>query len=370
MTDGNNNPMRIEGLLAAVASISLLLAGCSDPGKRTTTPGEPEVVEIERSNSPELAAAAKPERIGVAITPKHFPDHSDRDMLAAFVEAAEIGDAGVLIVQWGNEDLIRICEFAIAQCRDAGLTPVIGLSPTSLEAPRKELDLPAELRRSERGRISFSNSRIRQRFVGDSIALARLKPAYLCLATEINFLAIHRLEEFLHFVTLYKQAYTAVKRVSPESRVFVSFQWEWMRIVDSKEPLKIAEHTKVIDIFRPELDLVGLTTYPSPFHQSPQELVPDYYSWVKKHTRESDRIAWMEVGWPSGGSGSPAEQSEYIRRIPMLMSELNIELLAWSLLHDVGLRAFNADLSTTGLRSNDGNKKPSFAEFKRIRDAW
>jgi len=36
------------------------------------------------------------------------------------------------------------------------------------------------------------------------------------------------------------------------------YQWEWMRILDAKGPLKIKEHSKVVDIFRPELDVVGL----------------------------------------------------------------------------------------------------------------
>lgn len=315
-------------------------------------------------------AGEPPEVVAVAITPKHFPDHSAADMVAAFDEAAKLGNGGVFISQWSSEDLQTRCSFAIEQCRKAKLTPVIGLSPTSLDQDRKELDLPADLRRSAAGRLSFSNPKIRRRFIKDTVAIARLNPPYLCLATEINFLAIHRLEEFLHFVTLYKEAYAAVKRVSPKTKVFVSFQWEWMRIVDAKEPLKVAEHTKVIDIFRPSLDLVGLATYPSPFHKSPSELPGDYYTWLKRHTRKTDRIAFMEIGWPTKGSGSEDEQSQFIQRMPQLMNELNVEMVAWSLLHDVNLKAFNADLATTGLRTTNGAVKKGYQQFTRLGERW
>lgn len=92
-------------------------------------------------------------------------------------------------------------------------------------------------------------------------------------------LDMQRLPEFLHFASLYKEAYDAIKQISPETRVFVSFQCEWMRIIDAKEPRKIPEHRKVIDVFRPQLDVVARTTYPSPFHDSPEELPHDYYRW-------------------------------------------------------------------------------------------
>ena len=78
-------------------------------------------------------------------------------------------------------------------------------------------------------------------FVKSAKALARMYPPYLCLATEINFLALQRLNEYLHFASLYKEAYQAVKQVSPKTKVFVSFQWEWVRILDDREPHKIKE---------------------------------------------------------------------------------------------------------------------------------
>ena len=195
-----------------------------------------------------------------------------------------------------------------------------------------------------------------------------LKPPYFCLATEINFLAMQRLPEYLHFADLYKEAYREIKRVSPDTSVFVSFQWEWMRILDAKEPFKIKEHSKLIDIFRPELDVIGLTTYPSYFHKTPAELVPDYYTWVYRHARKSDKIILMEVGWPTGGTGSKREQLAYIQRLPVLLEQVKVSVVAWELLHDIALAEFDADLNTVGLITKEGRKKPGFEGFKELKN--
>ena len=93
-----------------------------------------------------------------------------------------------------------------------------------------------------------------------------------------------------------------------------------MRIVDAKEPQKIKEHSKVIDIFRPQLDVVGLTSYPSAFHATPAELPHDYYTWLRRHIRGSDEVLVMELGWPSRRSGSELEQQNFISRLPDLFS--------------------------------------------------
>ena len=178
---------------------------------------------------------------------------------------------------------------------------------------------------------------------------------------------MQRLPEYLHFAGLYKEAYLEVKRVSPNTKVFVSFQWEWMRILDAKEPFKIKEHSKVIDIFRPELDVVGFTTYPSPFHKTPADLVPDYYSWVYRHALKSDEILLMEVGWPTGGTGSESEQLAYIHRLPALLKHVNVSVVAWALLHDIELAEFDADLNTVGLITKQGRKKSGYDGFRALK---
>jgi hypothetical protein len=304
--------------------------------------------------------------LGIAITPKNFPSHNPADMDEAFDLAHQLADHAVFIYQWGELDL-EVVRLMLSKSVQAGLSPIVGFSPTSLDRGRKELDLPAIVHRQAGNFISFANPVIRSAYRNTVRDLANLRPPYLCLATEINFLALQRLDEFLHFADLYKKAYRDVKRISPGTKVFVSFQWEWMRIIDAREPHKIKEHRKIVDIFRPELDVIGLTSYPAPFHDTPAGLPPDYYSWINHHVQPDDQVVLMELGWPTKAAGDEREQQNFITQIPAFFSQVNVSIVAWSLLHDVDLPAFDANLNSVGLIRSNGQKKKGFDAFKSLR---
>ncbi|MFL6623421.1 MAG: hypothetical protein ACJ8NR_12580 [Sulfurifustis sp.] len=302
---------------------------------------------------------------GVAVTPRNFPNHTGVDVDQAFSYAHDLGRHAVFIYQWSEIDP-TVVRALFEKAKNAKLIPILGLSPTTLDQGRKELDLPATVRRQAGSNVSFSNPIIRAAYIKAATDLARLRPAYLCLATEINFLALQRLPEYLHFVTLYKEAYAAVKKISPATKVFVTFQWEWVRILDAREPNRISEHSNVINVFRPELDLVGFTTYPAAFHDAPAQLPSDYYAWMFHHIPPNEPVLFMEVGWPTSGSGNEAEQLAFLRRLPALMKGIHLAGLEWALLHDVQLGAFDANLNTVGLRYRDGRPKPGYDAFRTL----
>lgn len=77
----------------------------------------------------------------------------------------------------------------------------------------------------------------------------------------------------------------------------------------------------------------------------------------------------MEVGWPTAGSGSEIEQQAYIQRLPLLLSRVNVTIIAWALLHDVALAEFDANLNTVGLVSNTGQKNRGYTDFKNLHDS-
>ena len=170
-------------------------------------------------NSQHSSGTAATERgsLGMAITPRNFPAHSMADVDEAFRLARQLAEFSVFIYQWGNLDL-RVVRMMTMKSKKAGLHQIIGLSPTTLDQARKEFDLPLTVRRRAGNKISFGNPVIREAYIDTVKQLAHLRPAYLCLATEINFLALQRLEEYLHFATLYKEAYREAKRISPETR--------------------------------------------------------------------------------------------------------------------------------------------------------
>lgn len=170
----------------------------------------------------------------------------------------------------------------------------------------------------------------------------------------------------LRLMTKDRETYREVKRVSRGTKVVVSFQWEWGRIYDAREMHKIKERSKVIGIFRPELDVVALTTYPFPFHASPAKLGLDHYFWIYHQYQMHRRGPPHGVGWPISGSGDEHEQQAFIRRLPGLLNRVNVPVIAWVLLQDVDLAEFDADLNTVGLVTSYGQRKIGYEAFKAL----
>ena len=101
--------------------------------------------------------------LGIAITPKDFPSHTPADVDDAFILAQKLGNHTVSIYQWHalNLDVARLM---VQKTRQAGMRAIIGLSPTTLDQKRKELDLPVEIRQKAGQNISFANPVIREAF--------------------------------------------------------------------------------------------------------------------------------------------------------------------------------------------------------------
>jgi hypothetical protein len=305
---------------------------------------------------------------GVALTPRNFPLHSPEDVRAMFDEAREFGDFAVFIYQWSQPDFLSVAKIMIDESRKRGYTPIVGLSPTVLRGARDEWDVPEAVRRAVKGKLSMTNPALHLDFTLKAIELAKLTPDYLCLAPEINFMAFKDIEEYVAFAKVYKKLYPVIKKESPNTKVFVSWQWDFYRIMDDRDPTKIKENSKLIDIFRPELDLVAFTSYPADHFSSPDGIPSDYYARIYDHVQRGDEVMFMEIGWPTTGKGSESEQVEFIERLPGLMKNVQPRVLAWSLLHDVRGSGLDRDLATTGLRSSDGKPKPRASKaFRELR---
>ena len=93
---------------------------------------------------------------------------------------------------------------------------------------------------------------------------------------------------------------------------------------------------------------------------------PDYFTWLGNHVLPTDEILLMEVGWPTEGGGNVQEQRQFVRALPGLLSGVNVSVVAWALLHDVGLEDFDATLNSVGLLTTKGRRKPAFADFKKL----
>jgi hypothetical protein len=86
-------------------------------------------------------ASLEPAKRGVAVTPRNFPAHTPADVDNAFALARALGDHAVFIFQW-HALKVGVVKTLLEKSRRVGLTPILGLSPTTLDQGRKELDLP------------------------------------------------------------------------------------------------------------------------------------------------------------------------------------------------------------------------------------
>lgn len=302
---------------------------------------------------------------GVALTPPHFPHHSEDDVRQMFVMGKRVGTYGIFIYQWSQPDFKTVAKKVSDTSNSTGLVPVLALSPTQLTGGRGELDLPANLKQVRHP--SFAEKAVYENFLRDAVDIAKSKPPFLCLGTEINMLAFRDIHEYIYFAHIYKTAYDLIKKESPKTKVFLSFQWDYFFEMHSKNPNKLDEQKKLIDIFRPALDIVAFTSYPADRFRKPADIPANYYSKISEFVKPNDPIMFMEIGWPSTGRGSLSTQQQFVARLPELLGPTHPMLVAWSLLYDVGSALPGQDLGTTGLLKSNGEAKPALAEFEKFK---
>jgi hypothetical protein len=347
----------------AKLALSLLLSAACGAALAENAPRRPEKQkEQARRREPSILAT------GVALTPAHFPRHKPADVEDMFRQGKSLGGYAVFIYQWSQPGFEDVARSMLEASRKSGLVPILAISPTVLSDLRGGWDVPAAVRARAKGKLSFKDPAVHKPFIEAAVELARLKPPYLCLATEINLLAFKSIEEYVTFAHVYKKLYPVIKQVSPDTKVFVSFQWDFVRILDEREPGKQKEHRKLIDIFQPELDIAAFTSYPSIKFATPGDVPADYYDKIFDYVPRSEEVMFMEIGWPSAGKGSPTQQREFVERLPALMQHVRPAVLAWSLLHDVPESILPSDLGSTGLMAADGEPKPAYAAFQQLRE--
>ncbi len=216
---------------------------------------------------------------------------------------------------------------------------------------------------------SFGDAVLRQAFIADALQRVEVyKPRFLCLAMEINAYHEQHPEDFDRWVSLFKEARQAVKRVDPNILVFVSFQYEQMLgLFGGQAGLpKHAPAWELFDRFGDELDAVGISSYPmqslDPPRFGPANTLPaDYYQRIAAHTRKP--VVFAELGWSSDPAfgGSLREQAVFVGRLPKLLEGLDVRLVNYNFLFDA--QGFGKAFESMGLIAADGTIKPALNAF-------
>ena len=201
---------------------------------------------------------------------------------------------------------------------------------------------------------------LRAAFVAEARFIAKsYTPAYLALGVEINATFERSPSQYRAFLAAYGEAYRAVKAVSPETRVFATFQYEQLLGVVPWEPSRPPRWELLAD-FAGRLDLFAIATFPSVTYEVANHLPPLYYQQIRDHTRLP--IAFASVGFASAAqpdglhASTPTEQRRYLQRLLADADAFAAPFVVWFAGRDpafVDAPPLNL-LSSVGLRDSDG----------------
>ncbi|RLT43332.1 MAG: hypothetical protein DWI58_04295 [Chloroflexi bacterium] len=212
----------------------------------------------------------------------------------------------------------------------------------------------------------LTNADLRQAFVQESVFIAKnLRPAYLGLGNEVNSTFERNPGTYLAFVTAYKEAYDAVKAVSPDTQVFVSFQYEELLGVIPDLPPH-PPRWQLLKDYAGKMDLFGITSFPSFAYNVARKVPPTYYTSIKEQTTLP--IAFVSTGYASGpgrdnlNSSTPAEQRRYLQRLFEDADVLGSPLVVWFAERDLSFATAPPYdlLASLGLRNIGDKPKESW----------
>jgi hypothetical protein len=338
-------------ILGAIA----LFSGCTggDTGKISASP--------VKHSSYTLPISERSFYIGIVPTPRTVPTSGFDDLTNAYKEAGEISEVTMVWVSpqgIGQYDMLMQNK-VITALRVYGLKPVVTLNfATVKQVPGEGLKYVVDA--PEGVNADLSDPTFRKLWVEEAKKIAQeFKPEYFSLGNEINdYFYIHP-EDLDAYISLYDEAYSEIKKVSPNTKVFAVFSYDHM--IDNAQ-------YDMITRFDPRSNLIGLTTYPWAQFDAPGDIPADYYSRLNRYTNKP--IAFTEIGWISsaGKGSSEKEQADFLVRFLELTKSNNVEMVNWLFLHETTFSgelasAVKPETGTISLKNADGSKK-------EIYDMW
>ena len=214
---------------------------------------------------------------------------------------------------------------------------------------------------------SFANPNVRTAYTNYALWVVRtFHPRYLGLASEINTYMDAHPEDTGNFISLYNEIYALVKAEAPETKLFVTFQWDDLNNMfpqpEEGERQPLQPNWSQIEAFEPNLDIWALSTYPYFVFPFASDIPADYYTPLLARTNKPVAIA--ESGFSSQAvgfaQGSPEDQVAYLNA---LHAQLGPRLVFWvnTLLNDFNLESYAEQMKKEGRDPQDAQSLGAFA---------
>jgi len=213
---------------------------------------------------------------------------------------------------------------------------------------------------------SFANPNVRAAYTNYTLWVVRMfHPRYLGLASEINTYMDAHPDDARNFVSLYNEIYQAVKTEAPDTKIFVTFQWEELNNLMPQAAggrPRLQPNWDQVEAFEPNLDVWAISSYPFVAFQSGADIPDDYYTPLLART--SKPLAVGEGGFtskPAGPfNGTPQDQVAYLNAIH---SQIGSRLAFWVylLLEDFNPDSYSNYMEAHGVSSHDVNTLGMFA---------
>jgi hypothetical protein len=263
------------------------------------------------------------------------------------------------------------------------LEPIFIVDPLNGMNRREFMGLPSELADG-----NFGTPEIRSAFKNYAVRIAReFQPRYLGLASEINTYMDAHPDDVENYISLYNETYGAIKAESPETQVFVTFQWDDLNNLgmfqEGGAPYKT--NWAQIEAFEPNLDIWAISSYLCFFFDEVSEVPSNYYTSLL--TRTTKPIAVAEGGCSSVSleiqSGSPRHQIEYLHTVNEQLGGARLDFWIYLIYNDLNMEAFAPQMEADGSGDNvagltyfasiglveiDGSPKPALAVWDEIRN--
>jgi hypothetical protein len=247
---------------------------------------------------------------------------------------------------------------------DRGLRLFFAIDPTDGATGRDRLaDLPSQLFGH-----NFGDPDVRTAFVSYAKYVAlNYRPAYLALGVEMNEYYEKNAADFENYKTLYAETYDAVKQISPDTQITVTFQYEDLLGILPTTDQHYPDY-QLLKAFDPRLDVMTISTYPSLSFASPEAIPSNYYTQLRAFAKQPIAIAAMgysSAASPTEKGGGESDQAAFLRRAFADAEKIGMPFVVWfagwdpSFARDSAYSAFQH----IGLLTEDGSQKPAWDDW-------